>query len=99
MQKKAISIKLDAELLAQIDEYANSRRISRTEAITSMLKNTKITMFPYGAEILKELHLLSAWSKSGRNSYAEQIDVRRIIKKLWQLLNLTIEKSQQQSEV
>lgn len=93
--KQNISIRLDFELLKKIDRYAESRKISRTQAIKNMLENTNVVQLNQGAEILNKLHLVECSLGKSNLSNQEKTDLERVCIRLWQLLNLTIEKIQQ----
>ena len=92
--KQNISIRLDFELLKKIDRYAESRKISRTQAIKTMLENANIVQLNEGAEILNKLHLVECSLSKSNLSNQEKTNLERVCIRLWQLLNLIIEKIQ-----
>lgn len=92
--KQNISIRLDFELLKKIDRYAESRKISRTQAIKTMLENANIVQLNEGAEILNKLHLVECSLSKSNLSNQEKANLERACNKLWLLLNLITEKIQ-----
>lgn len=92
--KQNVSIRLDIEMLEKIDRYADSRKISRTQAIKDMLESTNIIQLNEGAEILKKLHLVECSLSKSNLSNQEKTNLERACIRLWQLLNLIIAKIQ-----
>lgn len=92
--KESVSIRLDVALLKRIDRYAKSRKISRTQAIKTMLENTYVVQLNEGAEILNKLHLVECSLSKSNLSNQEKTNLERVCIRLWQLLNLIIEKIQ-----
>ena len=98
MSKKSISIRIDEKLLKSIDSYAQSRRMSRTQAITSMLKNTKIILINEGPELIKSLYSLDTLLKRCDLERREREKIEGVCNEIWQLLNLITAKIQHQTE-
>lgn len=92
--KQNISIRLDFELLKKIDRYAESRKISRTQAIKDVLESTNIIQLDEGADIIKELHSIECCLGKSSLSNQEKFEIERCCNKLWQLLDLITEKIQ-----
>lgn len=91
--KKNVSVKMDESLIKTIDRYAQSRRMSRSEAMVSMLNNVQIILIHEGAEIMMLLHSLDGLLKNNRISHEDKEKIKGVCEGIWQLLNLITEKS------
>jgi len=92
MSKKSISLRLDSNILETVDEYAESRRMSRTEAITDMLCSTKVVILKEGAEIMSHLYSLDMKLSRIPISVWDLREVEEVCDAVWQLLSsITVE--------
>lgn len=97
-KKKNISISLDEDTLNMINEYAESRHISRSSAVSYMLGNVRVIVINEGSEILKALYSLDTLLKNRQISSDDKTKIERMCNQVWQLLNLITEKIQQPAE-
>ena len=90
-----ISIRLDRSLLNTINEFAKSRNISRSKAITIMLRSTHVTILPEGTALVKALFRIeSLLSYSNITTFTEN-EIREVIKETWKSLDFIIDDTQQ----
>ena len=90
MSKKGISLKIDDDLLKKVDEYAESRYISRSEAIRLMLSNNQLFLIKETPEIINLLHYIFSLQKSNYLSNDDKKLLREVCYDIWQLLNSII---------
>ena len=98
MDKVNISLKIDRELFEIIEEYAESRHMNRTKAITSMLSNTNVITLTEGTAILGQLYKIDAILQSSELPHEISLELRKVSDNIWQLLNLITEKIQHQQK-
>lgn len=98
MNKKNISVSLDSDILNKVNEYAESRHISRSSAVSYMLDNVRVIVINEGSEILKALYSLDTLLKDRQMSNNDKNKIERTCNQIWQLLNLITEKIQQPTE-
>ena len=92
MALKAVSVKIDEQLLEKIDSYAEKSYQSRSQAIIQMLTSTSINVIAEGAGILKDLHILhNKLNEASLTSYDKKI-IKEALDEIWLLLNSATQK-------
>ena len=92
MRKVPISLKVDANLLTVIDEYAALTYQSRSQAINTMLMNTQITVIAQGRELAALLYKVETVLSKNYLNHHDKKNLNEVCEGIWQLLDLSNKK-------